>query len=321
MPLNSMDIQARQVLSNLRKHFGTQCTFQSDYESWNAICPIGIEVEVKWRDYFPELWSEFLATTPYAELNESQQRQLSDRCAEKESFLIPRLESTVSCGIDKGADRYWEFAFPPMTDVYILADQVNLLRQERLIPSGSHSLHLTIGNLRANKNSYYMLLLLEMMACDSNRIATGFHKENSKLSATWARKGLGGIFEKDATELKYGYKNAIELRTLALSDSIEPLELFKIASTVSDTIYEINTQVINNRTESWLNFVNKAQNILNGLGLADKNWKKPNLTPEFWSAYIENYDILRDAVLVAYAEEFMCVVDANPQKLVTHNVV
>lgn len=299
-----MNVNALGILSNLVSHFRSSIDLMSVQSVWSAECPIGIEVEVKWRDYFPQLWDEYLADTSYQELSSDKKHELTSRCAALEEFLLPRLKATAACGIEKGADKYWEFAFPPVTDVYILADQVNILKTEGLIPAGSHSLHVTVGGLHASRYSYYMLLLLEMLSCDANRIASAYHATNSKLSATWARKGLGGIYQKDAGDLQYGFSQAIELRTLALSNEMDVAKLLQTVSIISDTIHCIKHGRESDVTRAWKCFVDQAQQVLDEYGLDDTNWKKPNITQEYWDVYIDNFESIRGRVLMAYVETF-----------------
>lgn len=299
-----MNAKASGILSNLTSHFRPSIHLMSAQSAWSAECPIGIEVEVKWRDYFPQLWDEYLADTPYQQLPHEKQLELTARCAALEEFLLPRLNAVTACGIEKGADKYWEFAFPPVTDIYILADQVNTLKAEGLIPGGSHSLHVTVGGLHASRDSYYMLLLLEMLSCDANRIASAYHATNSKLSATWARKGFGGIYQKDAGDLQYGFSQAIELRTLALSSQFDITELLQTISVISDTINCIKQGGESEITLAWRGFVSQAQQVLGMYGLDDTNWKKPNMAQDYWDLYINNFESIRGRVLMAYIDTF-----------------
>lgn len=297
--LKEMDNHGREILNNLRETFiqNQKNLYVSDYMQWQSVCPVGIEIEVKWRYYFPQLWDKYLQHTSYKSLAPELQQALSDECTELEKVLYPRLEKTRECGIEKGQDKYYEFAFNPVSDMYLLADQVLLLQKENLIPSGIHSLHLTIGNLKPVKDSYYLLLLLEMLYCDKDRVASAFHQENSKLSGTWARKGMGGIFTKEAHELKYGYEQAIELRTLQITDNTPISKLLCQCSILADTIYQKMNGAENIQVQQWNNWLVEVQNILQQMNLTNSNWKKPNLSPQYWYAYMDAFAQLQEKII------------------------
>lgn len=288
-----MNNQAQEVLNKLQDRFNYYPISNNTYQS---ICSIGIEIEVKWRDYFPQLWDKYLKNTSYKELTPEQQEALTLDCNELEKDLIPLLEATIDCGIQKGADKYWEFAFDPATQMDLISNQVKVLQQVNLIPSGNHSLHITIGNLKDNKDSYYMLLLLEMLFSSKERIATGFHKDNANLSGTWSRKGMGGLFVKDKNDLKYGYDTAIELRTLQLADNYDIENIVYLTSYLSDINYQkmnnVNNPATNASINLWNTWKEKAIEVLVKNELIDSNWKKPNLSAQYWNNYINKFDIL-----------------------------
>ena len=277
----------------------TQCfpTLLKRYEPYFAQNPIGLEVEVKWRDYFPGLWNKYLADTPYKMLAPELQKALSEECTELEKSLLPALELTQSCGVPKGADKYWEFAFAPVTNIELVCTQIDILQFHNLIPPGQHSLHMTLGNMRESKDSYYLLLLLELMTCDTKRIMTAFHKENHKLSASWARKGLGGLFVKEERELQHGAKEAIELRTLELTGHYNLYPFLKITSILSDIIINKQKKIPDMRVHAWNEFRHVAESLLKEKGLADENWKKPNLSPHYWQHYVEQFETLKEQLL------------------------
>lgn len=297
---------SQQVLTNLEKEFNLQSQIN---HVWQGIAPIGIEIEVKWRDYFPELWDKYLKNTTYKDLSDNDKKSLTEECSKLEEVLVPKLNATVDCGLEKGADKYWEFAFGPATQMDLMVGQVNVLQQANLIPSGSHSLHLTIGGLNGNKDSYYMLLLLESLYSTGERIKSAFHKENAALSGTWARKGMGGLFVKDKNDLKHGYETAIELRTLELSDKHNIEDIVYLSSFLSDIIYikkgqdSVLKESYSNKITMWNNFVSKSSEILENYGLADKNWKKPNLSPEYWLQYISVFNTLSEEIISEYCKE------------------
>jgi hypothetical protein len=295
-----MNAQAREVLARLKQAFPDKNNNEkliSDKSCWQSLCPIGIEIEVKWRYYFPQLWDKYLAHTSYKNLEASLEQDLTNECCKIEETLLPRLEKTRECGVEKGQDKYYEFAFNPVTDIYVLTNQVQILQQENLIPQGTHSLHLTVGNLKAIKDVYYLLLFLEMLYCNQERVASAFHQDNSKISSTWARKGMGGVFNKESHELKFDYEQAVELRTLQITEQTDLLTLLCQCSILSDIIYCKMTHQNHPLIEQWDNWLNQIQLLLQNMGLTDNNWKKPNLTPQYWLAYMDAFTQLQQTII------------------------
>lgn len=308
------------VLKNLCEYFYDSKKIDEDFfesSNWNSVCPIGIEIEVKWKYYFPELWDKYLKHTQYKDLTISRQEELTKECTEQEKTLLPKLKATEECGIERGADRYWEFAFGAVTDVGITIKQLSVLQDQNLIPTGNHSLHMTIGNLKGNKDSYYMLLLLEILFGNKERIESAFHKENDKLSNTWARKGMGGLFEKQSHELKYGYQNAIELRTLEVTPDTNIAQLLCLSSYVADIIYDKMQKKENKNIKHWEKWLYETQNILIKKNLIDVNWKKPNLTPEYWLNYIAVFDEIKLEIGNLYIDILQPLVNDKIQKTIS----
>ena len=116
--------------------------------------PLGIEVEVSWKSYFPDLWVEGFPS----QVSPEKLQEITATCSERERLLLPLLNKTVECGVQRGTDKYWEFAFPPTTDVVVTCDQVKILQHAQLIPKGNHSLHVTIGGVIPNQDVGLVLL-------------------------------------------------------------------------------------------------------------------------------------------------------------------
>lgn len=287
-----MEQNSFKVLHNLISSFNINSEqLLSFTHKWQGICPIGIEVEIKWKYFFPSLYDKYLKNTPYNLLPKETQNALTLECNELEKDLIPLLKLTEQCGIEKGQDRYYEFAFPPTKNIFLIYDQVSILQQYKLIPKGIYSIHFTLGELTNTKDTYYLLLILEALMCNKERIKEGFHKENKKISATWAKKGMGGIFLKESHELKHNYKNAIELRTLVLdtkNNNDLNINHLKLISFISDIIYCKQNNIDNHKEniKIWDELISKIDTVLINHNLSTNNWKKPNLNAEEWNIYI-----------------------------------
>ena len=292
---------SKKIIDNLLAEFPTEIQEKQIYSSKN---PIGIEIEVKWRYFFPDLWNRFLSHTSYNNLSESDKHTLDSLCDKQEETLIPKLNKTVECGLNKGLDKYWEFAFQPVTNIDLLQQQLSILENHNIIPPGQHSLHITIGNMKPNKDAYYFLLLLDMISSDKERINTGFNKDKPSFSATWARKGYGGLFQKESRQLMYGSTTAVELRTLFYDTNNNNEELLYITTKISDIIIDKQNGIFNDEIAKWNNFIAGSQIVLSNNNLADKNWKKPNLTPEYWIKYIDKFNIIQEDIIPLFNSIF-----------------
>jgi hypothetical protein len=176
---------------------------------------IGVEVEVRFSSYFPQLFDEYrLDLKPYSTLTPHQQTDFLRKLAPLEQPLQQKLLKSVECGVPKGKDRYWEFATRPAFHPDLIADELNLLRQAGLIPwTHCHSLHVTIGGLWMGKTAGMLLMILELLGYTSKaRIMSGV---DPKRAVSWSRKGRAGMRQR-ITDLEYDSNVAVELRTLEL---------------------------------------------------------------------------------------------------------
>lgn len=289
-----MNKAAAEVVKNLLKEFNLSNKIIT-HNPLHSKCSIGLEIEVKWRDYFPELFKKyFIEGQSFTDLTPELQAKLAHECSLLEYHLLPKLESTVRAGVQRGADRYWEFAFVPATNSEFTIQQIDILKHLKLIPSqGKHSLHITVSDLKATRDVYYMLNFLEMKYADKHRIQEGFNSKNPKMSAAWAKKGYAGIFEKDSKDLAYNALEAVEFRSLYLSKDVDLTSLLKDVQFISDILYDKQHQIPNEMISSWDTCVNVVSMKLKSRGLTDTNWKKPNLDPTNWNLFIEHFDDLQ----------------------------
>jgi hypothetical protein len=259
--------------------------------------PLGIEIEVPWRAFFPDLWVE-----GFPNVDEQTLAQISEQCSVREAILIPMLCKTVECGVNKGADKYWEFAFDPSTDISITCNQVEILRVNNLIPPGNHSLHITFGGLRANADVVYMAMALEAYACDQNRILAGFHP-SKVMSTGWARKGYAGVFEKEGVhDVQHGYQYAAEIRLLYLPSTGD--QLFTLLDLAQRLAECVRLTQAGHHVDQWQLFKQRAKQILVEHGLPPKNWKKPHMEPDVWQRFGQHLPSISRLVQQAINELF-----------------
>lgn len=289
--MTHMNDKATITIANLTSAFPIKPTTLAQTQC--RIVPIGIEIEVPWRDYFPDLWVDGMPN-----IDDDLMESIKIECDRREVDLVPRLMKTVECGVPRGADRYWEFAFDPVTDVSLLATQVAIIRANGLIPGSNHSLHITFGGLEVTRDMHYIALVLESFACTSERIKRGFLNEGQ--SKAWARKGFAGLFQKEGEhDIQHGYKVGAELRLLHLpTDDHALLELLDVAQMLGSIVHHI--QHDRHHNVHWSGLVAVCKDVLEQAGLPDRNWKKPYINPEIWNRFAEQLPCIQHSVRVAF---------------------
>jgi len=272
---NNFDKISTETISKLESAFKVN---SSHFDTAVSSVSIGIEIEVKFKYYFPEIHKKYFTNLKdYLALDYSEKTKIKLEIAEAEKELQEKLEKTIECGIPHGLDKYWEFAFNPAYDISLICKQVDILNQLNLIPKGKHSLHINLGDVKLTPKMYWILMTLELLYCSKERISSGFSKTVNYMSASWAKKGDGGILIKNYNDLQDS-EQGVELRTLQFNGDAKKL-------------YEIlNTLCF---------FLNNGDNIISVLkketknvGLPNSNFGKPHLNPDVWQKYIENFDQL-----------------------------
>ncbi len=276
----SFNENASQTLKKVATHFG------APVECYNPIrCDysIGIEIEVKFKHYYPELFEKYFKNNSWNSYSQSEKDIINQEISEKEeeTQIKNKLEKVLELGVEKGEDCYWEFALDPVTDLSLIVSQINLLKYIGLLPEGIHSVHLTIGNAKKDEDIHWVLFLVEMILSSKERLITGANKQKR---STYFRKGESGLLEK-RWRLKE-CKSAIEFRTLELvidedMDSSFTIEkMNRLNNLLNDQEY-LDIEII------------KCKDVLRRLNIPVSNWKNYKDNPEIWDMYYENYDKIK----------------------------
>jgi hypothetical protein len=273
----SFDDKATQTVINLENLLD----FKPDRKA-SIICPytIGAEIEVKFKYFFPELFKEFFAGTNYFEMEYDRRVEITKIVDIVEKPTRNLLEATIEAGIPKGNDKYWEFAFNPVNNLTLLFYQIDILKKAKLIPSGEHSFHISVGGLTDTPTVYYVLMALELLFIKKDRIQQGFNEDRTA-SMFWAKKGTGGILKKN----KYDLINetvGFEFRTFVLYDDTDVYKIFQTLNYFLSFISEGRVCPELKELKAYM---------LN-IGLPDINWDKPHKNPDIWERYIDNFDVM-----------------------------
>lgn len=273
---------ALDTLNRVSTHFNTNLV---RYDSINSNFSVGIEVEIKFKYFFPELYEKYFKNNSWKHYSVEEQQIINEEINEEENRIgIKRkLNTTVELGIVKGMDCYWEFALDPVNDLSLIRTQLQLLKDLKLLPNGNHSLHITIGNKVKNENIHWSLLLCELLLSSPERIATGFDIDKR---ATYFRKGESGLLEKRWRLVDC--PSAIEFRSLELV----------VDDDISITIDKLKYihKILNDN-----NFLNDETNrcklIFGQYNLPNINWKNYKDSPDIWNKYYENFDNIKKKLL------------------------
>lgn len=265
---------------------------------------IGLEIEVKWSSFFPDLAAKYFADgRTYMDLAPDEIRCLTEAMKEVEGAVYDKLNLGLEAGLLRGKDRWWEHVLPATTEPEVVIDIISVMTEVGLLPHGQHALHLTVGSVRHSKDLYFALLAMELMASDSSRILSGFHRTHDNLVAGWAKKGRAGIFVKKDWDLKHEAE-AVELRTVYLDN--RPGDAYKsfitLAYKACKAVADIQHQVESNQTHAFRIFRDAATAELIAHGLPNCNWEKPHQNPDVWRKFAGSLASLKDHLRDELAE-------------------
>lgn len=298
------DGRARATICALEKAFGLGARGHCEIPGGVSI---GLEIEVPWSSYFPQLWEKYgLSGRRVADLEAEELARLGADCSELEASLLPRLRKTIECGVPRGGDRYWEFSFEPAKDVGLLARQVEALGEAGLLPRDkAHSLHATVGGLAPNPSLYYLAMMLELEFVEPARMGSGIAQTKRAIHSGWARKGRAGIFRKGPEDLAGGERVGSELRMLQLPKSQASFErLLGWLSWGSGAIAGMRADA----SERWIWCESRAREELGRAGLADANWTRSDGEQSHaqWELFERSMPRLREKL-----DDVVCALDGE----------
>lgn len=296
--MSPLDAHALRVCERLASTFGLSRSASEGCQSGRV--SIGAEIEVPWSSFFPGLWEKYgLAELRVGDLTPSELDALQADCFEIEKTLLPRLHATVECGIPRGNDRYWEFAFRPVNETSLLVRQVELLTQAGVLPRDKrHSLQVTIGGIAPCRSLYYLAMVLELFHVDPSRVRAGLVKRQQIIHSGWMRKGRAGIHRKEADELEAGAQVASELRLLQLpTEAGEFAQLMKTVQWGANAIADLRDGLESDRTREWTSVELACSQSLAHNGLPDRNWEGVGQDGRdcVWTAFSERMPAIRQS--------------------------
>lgn len=203
----------------------------------------------------------------------------------------------------QGSDRYYEFSLDPCADAGLQWEQVELLTAAGVLPRDrGHALHCTLGGVRRTSDAHYLALALELMFVAPERIAAGVGASKKATPAGWGRKGLSGLFEKGAADLKAGAIVALELRTLQLPQTDDQFSLMmRLLRGGSDALAEKQAGMATERTGWLAAFRSRAEEAFQSRGLPTTNWWRGaaggGVQYDVWERFVQELPALRHELM------------------------
>ena len=275
--------ESLKVLNRVSDYYGKELM---RYEPIECAKSIGIEIEIKFQHYFPEIYQKYFQDRTWDSYSYGEKEIIDEEITLIENRIGVKhtLEKILELGIKKGNDCYWEFALDPITDLSLLLTQLQLLLDLDVLPKGEHSLHLTVGDLKSSENTYWIMFLSELLFSSKSRISSGFDTERKR---TYFRKGKAGLLEKRWRLV--GCEYATEFRTLELIVDNK----FGLSITHKKLTYLSN--LINN-TDFLKEEISKVLIIFDSLGLPNSNWGNYKDNTEVWNNYLDNFEKIKSSL-------------------------
>jgi len=246
------------------------------YEQPSTISPlsVGIEIEMTWRQAFPELSQRFVSPATLHKNSEAYQT-FSDAYDAHDKQLRPVLEHIKNVIPRVGADAYWEFSFLPTNNLSVTTAELSLLYDASILRDDQeYSLHMTVAGITNDRDAFAFLCGIEQAGGTSpQRIIDA---ANSK-KGSWARKGKGGALNRRPEELMGDDIIGYEFRTLSAQSEAQ---MNTVLTTAADLAHLYTAD-----PEAWKAYRGSIERELTEHGLELKAWPRPRNDAEPWLRY------------------------------------
>lgn len=241
---------------------------------------IGIEVEMTWRQAFPDLaaqWPQEGVSPKDVDKTSSAYLRFSEEYDRHDKQMKPLLEQTKQVIPRPWRDAYWEFSFLPSNNVTVTTQELAILYDLGILSDNhSYALHMTVAGIDNNRDAYAFLCSLEQNGGTTpERILAA---QTSRTGA-WACKGEGGLLRRQPSELVGDHRVGYEFRTLVASSQEQLTGLLVTAADLATLMQD---------KEAWANHRHEVESKLKAFGLEQKPWGKPKGQLSTWMKYI-NY--------------------------------
>lgn len=246
---------------------------------------IGIEIEMTWRQAFPNLAKKWPVDGPSPrdlDPNSETYRRFSEEYDANERILKPLLTQVQAVIPRIGADAYWEFSFLPTRNINVTIAELALLYEANILSDDmDYSLHMTVAGIDNDRDAFAFLCGLEQAGGTSaDRIYEAAHSKKG----AWSRKGTGGIMRRRSNELIGDDEVGYELRTLVCRTQEQINRILYKATDLTHLLQD---------GDGWKIFRKNIETSLHKQGLELKAWGRPKEDPTPWLAYAKLLDLIR----------------------------
>jgi hypothetical protein len=263
-----------EAVSRLRKELSLN---ETDFEEVN-ISPlsIGIEIEMTWRQAFPEIAKQWPMPSDLPK-NSRAYADFFHAYNEKDKQLKPLLKEIKHVIPRVGLDAYWEFSFLPTKNMSVTDAEIDVLYDAGILNNDcEYSLHMTVAGIDNDRDAYAFLCGLEQSGGTS---AERLSEALTSKKGAWARKGKGGIVKRHTSELIGEDSTGYEFRSLSAQSRNQLHSLLDSAASLS--------HLLNNDPETWKVYRSSIEQHLVAHGFELKPWMKPKEDSVHWLSYIE----------------------------------
>lgn len=245
---------------------------------------IGIEIEMTWRQAFPDL-AEQWPTPPDKNILSPSYRKFSSAYDQRDKLLRPQLQTITKVIPHVGFDAYWEFSFLPTKNVSVTAQELRFLYDAGILLDGqNYSLHMTVAGIDNYRDAFAFLCCIEMAG--GTTPARILEAIESKKGA-WSRKGGGGIMKRTPNELHGEDEMGYEFRSLT---AISQEQLNVTLATAADL-----SHLIRHDPDTWKVLRADIEQTLIAHGLPLEQWPRPKDDSSYWYKYATLLEALQES--------------------------
>lgn len=255
--------------------------------SVNTQLSYGIEIELPWstilRRVDPEAATFLVETGGFYHAEQDVKDRIQKGFDAVDDRYKQDIENVFGDDIRRGRDAYVEFALQPKETMQELTNTVaGLYEKELLLEGESYPLQCTIGNISATPAASYILLAAEV--CD------GTSGARIREINTWAKRGVGGLWNRHSKELQLGMTKGVELRSLQLMGMQALMNTAKIIE-ASAMLANARKQCQDDANSQWLEFVAMLKNYMSEKGIViTRPWWNPVDDDDPWKSYADALD-------------------------------
>lgn len=246
-----------------------------------SVSTIGIEIEMTWRQAFPDLavtWPE----PGSLDRKSTSYQEFSRHFDSREKRLMPTLKHIENVIPRVGVDAYWEFSFLPTKNLSVTGAELAVLYDTGVLnDTHDYSLHMTVAGIDNDRDAFAFLCGIEL--ADGTNLDRLMAAVTSKKGA-WARKGVGGIMKRRPSELMGEDSVGYEFRTLSAQSQNQVNSLLDTAANLADLLQD---------EESWRVYRSSIEHSLKVNGLDLKAWPRPKANSLPWLSYIRMIESMK----------------------------